>query len=70
MKLRFLAVFAVMSVVLAVLAVPATAHHSFNTFFDVSRTIEIEGVVTSFRLVSPHSEMMIDVQDAAGKVVT
>lgn len=67
MKLCFLAVFAVMS---AVLAIPANAHHSFNTFFDMSRTIAIEGVVTSFRLVSPHSEMMIDVPDAGGKAVT
>jgi hypothetical protein len=67
MKLCSLAAFAVMS---AVLAVPANAHHSFNTFFDMSRTIKIEGVVTSFRLVSPHSEMMVDVPDAAGKAVT
>ena len=67
MKLCSMAAFAVMS---AVLAVPANAHHSFNTFFDMSRTIEIEGVVTSFRLVSPHSEMMVDVPDAGGKAVT
>jgi hypothetical protein len=67
MKLCSLAAFAVLS---ALLAVPATAHHSFNTFFDMSRTIKIEGVVTLFRLVSPHSEMMVDVPDAAGKPVT
>jgi hypothetical protein len=66
MKLRFLAAFAVMS---AVLALPATAHHSFNVFFDMSRTIEIEGVVTSFRLVNPHAEMMIDVPGAGGEAV-
>ena len=60
MKLRFLAAFAVIS---AVLAVPAKAHHSFNTFFDMSKTIAIEGVVTSFKLVSPHSEMLVDVPD-------
>ena len=52
------------------LAVPAMAHHSFNTFFDMSRTVQIEGIVKSFRLVSPHSEMMIDVPDAGGKAVT
>ena len=67
MKLRFLAAFAVMS---AVLALPATAHHSFNVFFDMSRIIEIEGVVTSFRLVNPHAEMLIDVPDAEGEAVT
>jgi hypothetical protein len=67
MKLRFLAALAVTS---AVLAVPARAHHSFNTFFDMSKTIAIEGVVTSFKLVSPHSEMLVDVPDPAGKPVT
>jgi len=36
----------------------------------MSRTIAIEGVVTSFRLVSPHSEMLVDVPDAGGKAVT
>ena len=63
----FLAVFAVMS---AVLAVPASAHHSFNTFFDISRTVKIEGVIKSFRLVSPHSDMTVEVKDASGKVAT
>jgi hypothetical protein len=67
MKQRFLAAFAVMSVGVAL---PVTAHHSFNTFFDMSRTIEIEGVVTSFRLVNPHAEMLLDVPDAAGEAVT
>ena len=67
MKLCFLAASAVMS---AVLAVPAMAHHSFNTFFDISRTVAIEGVVKSFRLVSPHSEMTVEVKDASGTVAT
>jgi hypothetical protein len=67
MTFRLSAVLAVTSVVLAV---PAIAHHSFNTFFDMSKTVQIEGVVTSFRLVSPHSEMMVDVADAGGTVAT
>ena len=67
MKRRFLGVLAVIS---AALTLPAAAHHSFNTFFDMSRTIEIEGVVTSFRLVSPHSEMLIDVPNAEGEAIT
>jgi hypothetical protein len=66
MKLRFLAASAAMS---AILALPAAAHHSFNTFFDMSRTIEIEGVVTSFRLVNPHAEMLLDVADTGGEAV-
>jgi len=67
MKLRLLAALAAMS---AVMALPAMAHHSFNIFFDMSRTIEIEGVVTSFRLVNPHAEMLVDVPDAGGNPVT
>ena len=50
-------------------AVPAWAHHSFNTFYDMSRTVEIQGVIKSFRLVSPHSEMIVEVPDAGGKTV-
>jgi hypothetical protein len=61
---------AVLAVACMVLAVPAMAHHSFNTFFDMSRTIKIDGVVTSFKLVNPHSEMLIDVPGADGKAVT
>ena len=61
---------ALSAVALVALAVPATAHHSFTSFFDVSRTIEIEGIVKSFRLVSPHAEMLVDVADAGGKVAT
>jgi hypothetical protein len=60
---------AVLAVACVILAVPAMAHHSFNTFFDMSRTVQIEGVVKSFRLVSPHSEMILDVPQADGKVV-
>ena len=67
MKLHGLAAFAVMS---AVVAMPATAHHSFTVFFDMSRTVEIEGVVTSFRLVNPHAEMLVDVPGADGNPVT
>jgi hypothetical protein len=61
---------AAVGALLVVLAVPAKAHHSFNTFFDISRTVKIEGIVKTFRLVSPHSEMTVDVKDAAGKVAT
>jgi len=68
MKLRSL--MAALVIVSAMLAVPISAHHSFNTFFDLSKTVKIEGVVTSFKLVSPHSEMLVDVADAGGKPVS
>ena len=67
MKLRLSAAFALIS---AVLAVPVNAHHSFNTFFDMSKTVQVEGVVKSFKLISPHSEMVLEATDATGKVAT
>jgi hypothetical protein len=49
--------------------VPAEAHHSFNTFFDMKKTIEIHGVITSFKTVNPHSEMMVEVTEPDGSKV-
>jgi hypothetical protein len=49
--------------------VPAEAHHSFNTFFAMNKTIEIEGMITSFKAVSPHSEMMVEVTEPNGSKV-
>ena len=61
---------AVLAGTMAMGTVPALAHHSFNTFFDISRTVKIEGVVTSFKLVSPHSNMTVDVKGPDGKIQT
>ena len=58
----------VSAVVLMALSVPALAHHSFNTFFSMEGTVEIEGLVTSFKLVSPHSEMMVEVTEPDGTI--
>ena len=55
---------------LVMVGTPALAHHSFNTFFDMSKTVQIEGVVKSFKLVSPHSEMVVEVTNPAGQVDT
>jgi hypothetical protein len=59
---------AALVVVFVMLSIPAQAHHSFNTFFDMSKTVQVEGVVKSFKLISPHSEMVLEATDAAGKV--
>ena len=57
----------ILAVACVAVAAPAWAHHSFNTFYDMTRTVQIEGVVKSFKLVSPHSEMIVEVTDAGGK---
>jgi hypothetical protein len=57
----------ILAVACVAVAAPAWGHHSFNTFYDMTRTVQIEGVVKSFKLVSPHSEMIVEVTDAGGK---
>jgi hypothetical protein len=47
----------------------ARAHHSFAAVYDQKRTITVDGVVTEFRLVNPHSLMSIDVTEPSGRVV-
>lgn len=59
----------ILAVACVAIAAPAGAHHSFNTFYDMTRTVQIEGVVKSFKLVSPHSEMIVEVADAGGKTL-
>jgi Family of unknown function (DUF6152) len=51
---------------LVLVSIPVQAHHSFNTFFDMSKTVQIEGVVKSFKLISPHSEMVVEVEKPGG----
>jgi hypothetical protein len=55
---------------LVLVSIPVQAHHSFNTFFDMSKTVQIEGVVKSFKLISPHSEMVVEVEKPGGVMET
>ena len=57
----------VLVAVFLVLAIPAVAHHSFNTFWYMDRTVEITGVVKSVKLVNPHANMVVEVTEGAGK---
>jgi hypothetical protein len=36
------------------------AHHSFTLHFDMSRQIEIRGIVVDYKLRSPHSSLVVD----------
>jgi len=38
------------------------AHHSVTTHFDMTRSIEIRGVVVDFKLRSPHASLVVDGQ--------
>ena len=50
------------AIIVAAVAIPAWAHHSF-TMFDMSKHITITGTVTSFEWTNPHSYIEIDVPD-------
>jgi hypothetical protein len=49
---------------------PVVAHHSFAAAFDATKPVVVMGVVTEIRLVNPHSQFVVDVTDASGKVET
>jgi Family of unknown function (DUF6152) len=49
-------------------AMTATAHHSFFGVYDGAQFITISGVVTQFKFMNPHALMFMDVTEASGKV--
>jgi len=58
----------VLPVLLAIASTPAVAHHSFVSSYDPSRATEMTGVVAEYVLRSPHSHVLLDVQESAGNV--
>ena len=53
----------------SLLSTNTLAHHS-ATMFEEKRTITVEGVVKEFQYSNPHSWLLVDVKDKAGKVTT
>lgn len=48
--------------------VPASAHHSFASEYDLKQPITVHGVISQVRLENPHSWFVLDVKDSTGKV--
>src|SRR5262245_31217163 len=44
-----------------------SAHHSFASEFDSSRTLTLDGIVVAMEWVNPHSSLTIDVTDKHGR---
>ena len=51
-----------------VATVPAVAHHSFASEFDIKRAVTLQGPVTKLEWTNPHAFVFIDVKDDQGKV--
>ncbi len=49
----------------ALLAWPASAHHSF-AMFDNTRSVTLHGKVTSYQWTNPHSYLEVDAEDGKG----
>ncbi len=50
-------------------SLPVRAHHSVTTHFDMTRSIEIRGVVVDFKLRSPHASLIVDGQSYVNGVL-
>ena len=59
-----------LGVCFAALSMSLFAHHGTITTYDVSKTVVLKGTVTSFKFGNPHIEILLDVKDETGKVVS
>lgn len=50
------------------MGLPVWAHHAFAAEFDASKPLKLEGKVTKWELVNPHSWIHLDVKGPDGKV--
>ena len=61
MARRLATLFALMA-----LSAPASAHHSFAAFYFEDQSVTIEGVITEFHYVNPHTWVYISAPDVIG----
>ena len=59
----------VVGVGLLVAAAPVWAHHAFSAEFDVTKPMKLQGTLTKWEMINPHSWFHIDVKGPDGQVV-
>jgi Family of unknown function (DUF6152) len=59
---------AVASLGLLLSAIPVWGHHAFAAEFDEKRPLKLQGTVTKWELINPHSWIHLDVKGSDGKV--
>jgi Family of unknown function (DUF6152) len=55
---------------LALVAMAASAHHSFAAFFDHEKSVSVQGKVTAFYFTNPHGLVALEVTKADGSKLT
>ena len=51
-------------------AVPTWAHHAFSSEFDINKPLKMQGTLTKWEMINPHSWFHIDVKSPDGTVVS
>jgi hypothetical protein len=67
MRTTFAAISAIAAVVFA--AAPSPAHHAFSAEFDINKPLKLQGTLTKWEMINPHSWFHVDVKMPDGTVV-
>lgn len=51
-------------------SVPVQAHHAFSAEFDINAPIKLQGTLSKWEMINPHSWFHVDVKNPDGTTVT